>query len=383
MSKDIFYKEATALDQARAALETAMGLDRNADKAFRALVDGYAKLLRQSERMAIMGDRMQNSLNRLNRELAASESKYRGVFENVTEGIYRCGRDGDFIEVNPSLAGMFGFSSVDAFLAKLPNIRLLFPAEEDYAQYRKVLASETVHRREVRAAPECGNELWVELSASLMGGAEDEGSTVVGVMADVTERRYMLEEMCRLARTDSLTGLWNRGYFMEMASREAARSLRRGTELSLIILDLDYFKGVNDTHGHDVGDRALIETAERMRASVREIDVVGRYGGEEFVALLPDADIGAACSVAERILHNLRSEPVDCGAVKLHLTASIGLTSMMVGDDLDTLLKFADIALYAAKKKGRDRSECYRRESCPEDGGAPLTELGDQWEGQP
>ncbi|WP_316899551.1 sensor domain-containing diguanylate cyclase [Pseudodesulfovibrio indicus] len=383
MSKDIFHKEATALDQARAALDSAMGLDRNADRAFRALIDRYAKLLRQSERMATMGDRMQNSLNRLNRELAASESKYRGVFENVTEGIYRCGKDGDFIEVNPSLAGMFGFSSVESFLEKLPNIRLLFPAEEDYARYRKVLDSESVRRREVRAASGGGNELWVELSASLMGGEEDGDGTVVGVMTDVTERRYMLEEMCRLARTDSLTGLWNRGYFMELANHEVARSRRSGTCLSLIILDLDYFKGVNDTHGHDVGDRALIETAGRIRASVREIDVVGRYGGEEFVVLLPDADTDDACAIADRILHNLRSAPVDCGTVRLDLTASIGLTSMRAGDDLDAPLKFADIALYAAKKKGRDRAECYRRERCPEGGCVLATEPGERKEERP
>jgi diguanylate cyclase (GGDEF)-like protein/PAS domain S-box-containing protein len=380
MSKDIFYKEATALDQARAALDTVMGLDRSADRAFRALIDGYAKLLRQSERMATMGDRMQNSLNRLNREMAASESKYRGVFENVTEGIYRCGRDGDFIEVNPSLAEMFGFSSVESFLAKLPNIRLLFPTEKGYEDYRKVLSSESVRRREVRAASGDGNELWVELSASLMSGAEH-GGTVVGVMADVTERRYMLEEMCRLARTDSLTGLWNRGYFMELAAREVAGSRRRGSGLSLLILDLDYFKGVNDTYGHDVGDRALIETARRMHASVREIDVVGRYGGEEFVVLLPDADMTAACAVAERILDNLRSEPVECGGARLDLTASIGLTSMLVEDDLDALLKFADIALYAAKKKGRDRTECYRREHCPGRECASANQTGERREG--
>ncbi|HKI82041.1 MAG TPA: PAS domain S-box protein, partial [Pseudodesulfovibrio sp.] len=170
MSKDIFYKEATALDKARTALETVIGLDSTADRAFRALVDGYAKLLRQSERMVTMGDRMQNSLNSLNRELAASESKYRGVFENVTEGIYRCGRDGNFIEVNPSLADMFGLSSAEFFLEKLPNIRLLFATEKDYRRYLKVLASESVSRREVRVAPEGGNELWVELSANLMSG---------------------------------------------------------------------------------------------------------------------------------------------------------------------------------------------------------------------
>ncbi|HKI80566.1 MAG TPA: GGDEF domain-containing protein, partial [Pseudodesulfovibrio sp.] len=180
-----------------------------------------------------------------------------------------------------------------------------------------------------------------------------------------------------------LTGLWNRGYFMELANREVARSRRNGTVLSLIILDLDYFKGVNDTHGHDAGDRALVEASGRLRASVREVDVVGRYGGEEFVALLPDADTGDACAIADRVLHNLRSVPVDCGTARLDLTASIGLTSLRGGDDLDALLKFADIALYAAKKKGRDRAECYRRDPCPEGGCAPAAEPGERKEEQP
>ncbi len=361
MAEEIFQKEADALEQARAALDGAQGLDQDVDRAFRALIKRYARLLRQSGRMATMGDRMQNSLNQLNRELAASESKYRGVFENVNEGIYRCGPEGDFIEVNPSLAGMFGFARVDAFLGELPNIRLLFPDEIGYERYRTLLESDSVRRREIRAGTPGGDALWMELSASVMRGHDGEPDTVVGVMTDVTERRNMLEEMCRLARTDSLTGLWNRGYFLHLAARETARSLRNNGCMSLLILDVDYFKGVNDTHGHDVGDKALIGLSERLRASVREIDVVGRYGGEEFVVLLPDAAMDDACAVAERIRRELGATPIDCGPVSLDLTASIGVTSLKAGDDLDGLLKFADIALYAAKKKGRDRVEAYRR----------------------
>ena len=207
-----------------------------------------------------------------------------------------------------------------------------------------------------------GSTLWVEISASRIAGGEDEPDTVVGVMADVTERKRMLEDMCRLARTDSLTGLWNRGYFMELAEREVARSLRAEGPLSLLILDVDYFKAVNDVHGHDAGDRALVGIADTLRNAVREVDVVARYGGEEFVALLPDASRDEGVRIAERICDRIREARLDCGRVSLGVTVSIGLTSLHPEDDLDGLLKFADIALYAAKKKGRDRTEVYRRE---------------------
>jgi len=363
MGKEIFQKEVDALEQARSALEQARGLEKGVEQAFRTLVSRYAKLVRQSGLMVTMGDRMQNSLNQLNNELAASESKYRGVFENVTEGIYRCAPDGRLIEINPSMAAMFGFDGVRSFLVDVVNIKELFCTLDDYERYESLLMTDGVQRQEVQACGPDGRTIWVEISASLIKGEEDEPGTIVGVLADVTERKKMLEDMCRLARTDSLTGLWNRGYFMELSLREVTRSLRNGSDLSLLILDVDYFKSVNDTYGHDVGDQALISIANTVRDSVREVDIVGRYGGEEFVVLLPDAAAGAAAAVADRITGNVRSRVFDCGNVKLSITASIGLTSFEQGDDLDSLLKYADIALYAAKKKGRDRSEIYRRET--------------------
>ena len=359
---EVFQKETRALERARAALDATEGLAPEADRAVRELVRSYARLLRQSQRMVTMGDRIQGALNELNRELKASESKYRGVFENVTEGIYRCTPDGRFIEVNPSLAAMFGFDGCDAFLEAVGSIRELFRTPGDYDSYASLLASDGVRRREVRACGPDGECRWVEISASVVRDAEDrERDTVVGVFADVTERKTMLEEMCRLARTDSLTGLWNRGYFMELAEREAARSRRMDGPLSLLILDVDFFKNVNDSHGHDAGDKALTGLADTLTRAVREVDVVARYGGEEFVVLLPDTPDREACAVAGRIAECVRRTPLDCGQVRLSLTVSIGLASLEREDDLDNLLKFADIALYAAKKKGRDRVEVYRR----------------------
>lgn len=363
MVSEVFKKESNTLELAEQALADAVGMDEQADKAFRALIKGYARLLRQSRRMVTMGDRIQHSLNELNREIAASESKYRGVFENVNEGIYRCAPDGSFIEVNPAMAAMFGFEDGDGFLDSIRNIKELFCSRDEYDRYRTLLGSEGVHRHEVRACGPGGVTLWAEVSAGVMHDESDNIFTgVVGVMADVTERKQMLEEMCRLARTDSLTGLFNRGYFMELAGREVARCLRSGADLSFLIIDVDYFKAVNDTHGHDAGDHALVALADVLRQSVREVDVVGRHGGEEFVVLLPDANHDEAVAVAKRIGGAVRENMVTCNDAKISLTVSIGMTSLQEGDDLDGLLKFADIALYAAKKKGRDRVEAYQRE---------------------
>lgn len=361
MAKEVFQKETSALEQAQEALADSRGLDEEVDRAFRVLVKRYEKLLRQSRRMVTMGDRIQNSLNRLNRELTASESKYRGVFENVTEGIYRCAGDGGLIEVNPAMASMFGFADGESLLEKVKGISELFCDMGDYERYVAQVRAGSLRHYEVEVCGVDGQTLWVEISAGVIPGDEDAEETVVGVMADVTERKTMLEEMCRLARTDSLTGLWNRGYFMELAGREIARCRRNESNMGMLIADVDFFKGVNDTYGHDVGDLALIGLAKVLLASVREVDVVGRYGGEEFVVLLPDASSDEACMVAKRIRRNLRERKMDCGEVELPMTVSIGLTSLEGEDDLDGLLKFADIALYAAKKKGRDRVEVYQR----------------------
>ena len=363
MVSEVFRKEARTLEVAQEALAGSRGLDRRTDKAFRALVKGYERLLRQSRRMVTMGDRIQLALNDLNREIAASESKYRGVFENVNEGIYRCGPDGCFIEVNPAMAAMFGFADGEAFLGAVANLEELFHSRAEYDRYRTLLDSDGVHRQEVRACGPGGVAIWAEVSAGVIRDEEGAGcSGVVGVMADVTERKRMLEEMCRLARTDSLTGLWNRGYFMELAGREVARCHRGGACLSLLIVDVDYFKAVNDTYGHDIGDRVLVNLAQTLARSVREVDVVGRLGGEEFVVLLPDAGKRESLVVAERMAEAVRTGSVACGGEAVPVTVSIGLTSLHKDDDLDGLLKFADIALYAAKKKGRDRVEVYRRE---------------------
>ncbi|KAB1442441.1 GGDEF domain-containing protein [Pseudodesulfovibrio senegalensis] len=365
MSREVFRKERLVLEGARAAMLRSDEDGVSVAPVLAGLVDEYGRLLRQSRRLVTMGDRMQQSLNALNHDLAVSEQKYRGIFENVAEGICRCDADGMLVEANPAMAEMFGFYDSESFLEAVPDFQSLFCRAEDYELYETLLAADQLRRFQVRlCSPESGR-LWAEVSASVMDDREAFPGGIVCVLADVTERKHMIEEMRRLARTDSLTGLYNRGHFMELTERELARSRRTRSPLSMLIVDVDHFKNVNDTYGHDVGDKALVTLSRVLRDAVREIDVVGRFGGEEFVVLLPDADRRNACRVADRILECVREARIDIGGKQVGVTVSIGLTACEDDEeDLDRLIKYADIALYAAKKNGRDRVEVYRRSGC-------------------
>ena len=126
----------------------------------------------------------------------------------------------------------------------------------------------------------------------------------------------------------------------------------------MLILDIDYFKSVNDTHGHDAGDDVLREFAQRIRKAIRNIDLACRYGGEEFVIVMPETDVAVATMVAERIRRRIASEPfaIQQGARKLEVTISIGIAAIgAAGDDAAAILKRADTALYRAKRDGRNR----------------------------
>jgi two-component system, cell cycle response regulator len=164
------------------------------------------------------------------------------------------------------------------------------------------------------------------------------------------------QEAQRLSITDGLTGLRNYRYFQQAIGREIERATRFGRPMGLLMLDLDHFKNVNDTHGHQVGDAVLIEVADRVRAEVREVDLVARYGGEEFAVVLPETDRGGAEHIAERICERVRSRPLHASGREIRLTVSIGVA--VLPDDGKTpsaLVRAADDALYAAKASGRDQ----------------------------
>ncbi len=169
------------------------------------------------------------------------------------------------------------------------------------------------------------------------------------------EREQLMRQLEEQASTDSLTGLLNRRAFAARAQQEMVRAQRQQGALCVAVLDIDHFKKVNDTHGHDTGDAALKATAEACRRTLREVDVLARFGGEEFVVLLPDTPLADALQVAERLRLAIAALRLPLPDGELVFTTSIGVAAVTPGQPLEQALKAADEALYAAKHGGRNR----------------------------
>lgn len=186
-------------------------------------------------------------------------------------------------------------------------------------------------------------------------------SSLLGRVFEASNRRaFALEhELMREARTDALTGLYNRRAMEEIGVAAVARARRERSPLAVVIADVDHFKQVNDVHGHAVGDRAIRAVAERLRSGLREGDALGRWGGEEFLAILPGAAPAAAEAVAERMRLAVASEPIE-GDARIRATISLGV-AVLAPDDASPepwarLLRDADAAMYGAKAAGRNRT---------------------------
>jgi diguanylate cyclase (GGDEF)-like protein len=172
----------------------------------------------------------------------------------------------------------------------------------------------------------------------------------------VTELRRAHVAMKEMASTDALTRVYSRRWWFELAATEFARARRYGRDLSLLVIDLDHFKRINDTFGHPAGDATLQTFAELLRKTCRESDVVGRIGGEEFAVLLPEGTRAAAQLLAARVTEGCRTLVVQADDQPIRFSCSIGVTSRRAeDDDVAAALRRADAALYSAKRSGRDR----------------------------
>jgi diguanylate cyclase (GGDEF)-like protein len=205
-----------------------------------------------------------------------------------------------------------------------------------------------------------GQTRTVMISKSLLPEGTSPASGTIGLITDITQRKRMEHQLFQLATTDDLTGMLNRRAFFSAAEQEIERSLRYGNPVSVLMLDLDHFKRVNDDYGHAMGDQALKAAAVAMAASLREVDILGRLGGEEFAILLPETPLLGAQEVAERLRQAVAAIPLRLGdGAMLWLTASLGVAERL-GDEssVDAVLARADAALYQAKHGGRNRVCC-------------------------
>jgi diguanylate cyclase (GGDEF)-like protein len=183
---------------------------------------------------------------------------------------------------------------------------------------------------------------------------------LAAMVIDELETRRSMLELRRLATTDALTGIHNRRQFLELAGKEVARAARYNQPLCLLMADIDRFKRINDTYGHETGDRAITATVEAIRKLLRPDSLFGRLGGEEFAILLPQADLAAGLIAAERFRHAVRRQRLETAEGPVGFTVSIGVTMVTAEIGLDHALQQADQALYDAKNAGRNRVRVFQ-----------------------
>jgi diguanylate cyclase (GGDEF)-like protein len=193
----------------------------------------------------------------------------------------------------------------------------------------------------------------MQIAAYAAGGLLPVVSTI-GFLLMCTE--FNQRELARAASLDYLTGICNRRAIEDLATRSIAAARRHGVPMAIMIVDVDHFKRINDEFGHQAGDVALVETVKRIRDSLRSEDLVGRLGGEEFVAVMPSTDAASALAAAERMRSSFADEKMKIGDQELLITVSIGVAVLDAQDQVYShLLRRADRAMYAAKTAGRNK----------------------------
>lgn len=296
--------------------------------------------------------------------LRESEKRFRGIFENAGIGIAEVLPDGTFLRVNDTYCRMTGYSQDELLNVKKTFQAITFPddIEPDLRLLDELINgfgnSYDVEKRYIRKD---GTIAWVHRSVSLLKNEDGQPISLISAVQDITNLKKLQEELEFQARIDYLTGIPNRRYFMELAEHEIARIQRYPSTLAVIMLDVDFFKDVNDKHGHKAGDTVLQKLAHLMKSELREVDVLGRMGGEEFAILLPETDTQRAIEVADRLKKTVadRDISLDSDSI-LHVTISIGLAVLTKQQDsIEILLNKADKGLYQAKNKGRNRIEIY------------------------
>lgn len=197
----------------------------------------------------------------------------------------------------------------------------------------------------------------VMLGAAVLKVENDGQTYMVAIARDISERVRLQEELTRMASADPLTGALNRRAFLATLAKEQSRAVRYESHLSLLMFDLDGFKGINDTYGHDVGDQVICRFSDLAQSLLRDIDAFGRWGGEEFIAALPHSDRRSARNVAERIREAIAGNTFEPeGSTPFSVTVSVGVADSSNGRiPHEQLIKWADYALYEAKDAGRNQ----------------------------
>ena len=296
------------------------------------------------------------SMNRIGQIVTQYQAKYkRGVYLVDSSGLIMVHPDQSLIK-KKTIFDMEGLSAIGLQILKSKSNNLTYEFDrggrhmflaaryfEGFDWYLIVEQDESENIRDIRSV------MFTNLAVGLL-------ATIFIIAIVIIAVNHFQGRLEFLATVDELTGISNRRHFMSMLKNEAVRATRYDRPLSLLMIDVDHFKGINDSHGHQVGDRVLARLAETIKESLRESDSLGRLGGEEFGVVLPEIDRDEAGKVAERIRAAVDSMVLDLESGPLRMTISVGAATMgSRSTDIEDLLQRADLALYQAKDQGRNR----------------------------
>lgn len=298
--------------------------------------------------------RMETALRESNERLHDSRADLAAVIDNLPDVFYRADMQGRVLMMSRSGHQILGFD--DGELIGTPLTRLYVdPRGRELFLNALTRQGGTISRYEIEVRRKDGEIIWLSVNARHAHDSEGNIIGVEGLARDITEHKTLQEKLLRLARFDPLTGLLNRPFFTERLNQALARTRRNGGGVGILFLDLDGFKEINDGCGHDVGDQMLQEVARRLSLDLRETDVAGRFGGDEFLLLLEGArqDEGFMAA-AERLVGSLR-QPVEICGREHRISVSIGLAQFPEdGQTAEDLLRHADQAMYLAKSGGKN-----------------------------
>ncbi|MFI5268510.1 MAG: putative bifunctional diguanylate cyclase/phosphodiesterase, partial [Chloroflexota bacterium] len=281
---------------------------------------------------------------------------------NISDGIYRSTPDKGMVYANDSLARMFGYGSVAELMSVAGPILYTNPRRRQELE-RLLDDKGQYHNEEVEYQRKDGSRFFGANSAITVKGSDGVPLYFDGVIADITDRKRAEQQVYQLAHYDSLTGLPNRALLRDRLGQAIYDARRRDARLAVLFLDLDSFKTVNDSLGHETGDKLLQAVATRLRENMRDSDTISRQGGDEFLLILRDVtDAHTVAHFAEKLLEVV-AQVYSVGEYELHITPSIGI-SLFPEDagDIDGLIRNADAAMYQAKENGRFSYQFFTQE---------------------